>query len=61
VVLLGWPKDPFDDGTVARVGKVELIAIKDVVEESSEVSTPAVLGTLFSGMGQTHEERKDLL
>jgi len=25
-------KDPFDDETVARVGKIEFIAIEDVVE-----------------------------
>ena len=55
-----WSKDPFDDETVARVGKFEFIAIEDVVEESSKVSAPAVPGALFFGASQKGKKGKGL-
>jgi hypothetical protein len=45
------PKNPFDHGTVTGIGKFELIAIEDMVEKSSKVSTSAVPGALFSDLG----------
>jgi len=54
-------KDPLDDKTVARVGKTDLIAIEDMVEKSSKVSTPTVPGALFSRMGQGSKKRKDFI
>jgi hypothetical protein len=54
------PKDPFDDKSVARVGKTEFIAIKDVVEESFKVSAPAVPSALFSSTGQKGKKGKGL-
>lgn len=54
-------KHPFDDGTVTRVGEVELIAFAGMVEKSSKVSTPAVSGALFSGIGYGSKKGKGLL
>ena len=55
-----WTKNPFDDGTVTGVGKLELIAVEDVVEESSKVSAPAVPGALFSDLGQGSKKAKHI-
>jgi hypothetical protein len=55
-----WAKDSFDDESVARVSKIEFIAIADVVEKSSKVSAPAVPGALFSGTGQKGKKGKGL-
>ena len=56
-----WSKDSPNDGTVAGVGQMELIAIVDVVEKCAKVSTPGVFGALFSGIGHFSEEGEDLL
>ena len=52
IPILDGRKTLFDDETIAGIGEGELIAIEDVVEKGSKVSTPAVPGTLFFGAGQ---------
>ena len=56
-----WSKDPLDDETIAGVGKTDLIAIEDMVEKRSKVSTPAVPGALFSGMGKGSKKGKGFI
>ena len=56
-----WSKNSPNDGTVAGVGDIELIAIVDVVEKSAKVSTPGVLGALFSGIGQGSKKAECIL
>ncbi|MEE9120377.1 MAG: hypothetical protein V3U56_03710 [Syntrophobacteria bacterium] len=60
IPISSWAKDSFDDESVARVSKIEFIAIADVVEKSSKVSAPAVPGALFSGTGQKGKKGKGL-
>jgi hypothetical protein len=55
-----WAENPFNDETVAGIGESELIAIQNVVEKSSKVSTPAVSGALLFATGQEGKKGEGL-